>query len=324
METTDTTSELDGLVEAMLQSYRADPRGQFINKRFIPSRDEIIAIVRLLLAVFYPGYHGRQDLTDDNVRYHVGSVLMALREKLERQVELCLCHGEESGEGHRPDVPRCAKYSKGVARSFLQRLPEIRARLLLDVQAAWDGDPAATGLDEVILAYPGLLAVTVYRIAHELHALKVPLMPRIMTEWAHTQTGADIHPGAEIAPRFFIDHATGVVVGETSRIGAGVKLYQGVTLGARSHPRDEGGRLIRGAKRHPTVEDDVTIYANATVLGGETVVGAGSVVGGSVFLTRTVPPGTQVALEAPKLRIASPNTTPALPSEPPQPGPVEL
>lgn len=307
---TDTARPLDDLVAAMLQSYRADPRGQFINKKFIPSRDEIITIVRLLLAVFYPGFHGRQDLTDENVRYHVGSVLMALREKLERQVELCLCHGEESDEGLSPDVPRCAKRSERVAGEFLQKLPGIRAQLLEDVQAAWEGDPAATGLDEVILAYPGLLAVTVYRIAHELHVLGVPLMPRIMTEWAHTQTGADIHPGAQIAPRFFIDHATGVVVGETSNIGEGVKLYQGVTLGARSHPRDEGGRLIRGAKRHPTVEDGVTIYANATVLGGETTVGAGSLVGGSVFLTRTVPPGTQVALEAPKLRIASSSNPP--------------
>ena len=161
----------------------------------------------------------------------------------------------------------------------------MRDELILDVQAAYDGDPAASSLDEVILAYPGMLAVTVHRVAHELHVMGVPLMPRIMSEWAHSRSGADIHPGARIGRSFFIDHATGVVVGETTTIGSNVKLYQGVTLGALSIPRDERGRVIRDTKRHPTVEDGVTVYANATVLGGETVLGADSVVGGSVFVT---------------------------------------
>jgi serine O-acetyltransferase len=188
---------------------------------------------------------------------------------------------------------------------FLSRLPEIRALLVRDVQAAFDGDPAATNLDEVILAYPGVLAVSVYRIAHALYDLGVPMMARIMTEWAHSKTGCDIHPGAKIGGGFFIDHATGVVIGETTEIGEGVKLYQGVTLGALSLPKDDSGHIIRGRKRHPTVEDGATLYANATVLGGQTVVGAQSVIGGSVFLTRSIPARSRVSLKEPDLRVAS-------------------
>jgi serine O-acetyltransferase len=172
-----------------------------------------------------------------------------------------------------------------------------------DVQAAYDGDPAATGFDEILLAYPGLVALTVHRVAHELYTMHIPLMPRIMAEWAHAQSGVDIHPGAKIGRRFFIDHGTGVVIGETTIIGDDVKLYQGVTLGALSIQKDAHGRVIRSTKRHPTVEDRVTIYANATVLGGETVIGAGSVVGGSVFLTKSVPPGARVGVKAPELRV---------------------
>jgi serine O-acetyltransferase len=166
-----------------------------------------------------------------------------------------------------------------------------------------DGDPAAQSLDEIVMAYPGFLAVTVYRLAHELHQLGIPLMPRIMTEWAHARTGADIHPGARIGRSFFIDHATGVVIGETSDIGDHVKLYQGVTLGALSFPRDDEGNLIRNTKRHPTVESGATIYANATILGGKTVVGAGSVIGGSVFVVKSVPQGSRVALKPPELTV---------------------
>jgi serine O-acetyltransferase len=172
------------------------------------------------------------------------------------------------------------------------------------VQAAFDGDPAATGTDEVILAYPGLLAVSVYRIAHALHELGVPMMPRIMTEWAHARTGCDIHPTAEIGASFFIDHATGVVIGATTKIGTGVRLYQGVTLGALSLPRDAAGQVIRSEKRHPTIENGVTIYANATVLGGQTVVGADSIIGGSVFISRSVPPRSRVSLKEPDLRLS--------------------
>lgn len=299
----DEDSDLPELVNSLVSSYRGDHRAHHINRRFLPSREEIIEIVSLLLQLMYPGYHGRQDLTDQNISYHVGVLLTSLRQKLIQQTSLCLCFASElqgpapsSSNEHRADA-------RTIATQFLHRLPTIRATLITDVQAAYDGDPAAVTLDEIILSYPGLLAVSVYRLAHEIHRLGVPLMPRIMTEWAHAQTGADIHPGAEIGPSFFLDHATGVVIGETTKIGANVKLYQGVTLGALSHPRDESGRVIRGTKRHPTVDDHVTIYANATVLGGTTTLGEGTIVGGSVFLTQSVPPRSRVAAKLPELQV---------------------
>ena len=291
---------LEALVDGLLASYRRDPRGQHVNRRFLPSRDEILEIVQLLLRLFYPGYFGRQDLTDENLEYHVGTLLSSLREKVQRQVETCLCSASES-EGSLTGA--CGDRARQVTTAFLERLPAIREALIEDVQAAYDGDPAATSFDEVILAYPGLLAITVHRIAHELHVMGVPLMPRIMSEWAHSQSGADIHPGARIGSSFFIDHATGVVVGETTAIGSSVKLYQGVTLGALSIPKDARGRVIRDTKRHPTVEDNVTVYANATVLGGQTVIGADSIVGGSVFVTQSVPPSTRVALRPPEMTL---------------------
>jgi serine O-acetyltransferase len=301
----------------MLASYEHDPRAHHIDRRYLPSREEIIALLRLLLQLFYPGYFGRQDLTHESIRYQTGVILELLREKLECQLELSLRHGGELESQANPSVAtqgldECATHAKLLTARFLERLPELRRALIADVQAAYEGDPAACNLDEVILAYPSVLAVTVYRVAHEFYRMGVPLLPRIMTEWAHAQTGADIHPGAQIGDSFFIDHATGAVVGETTVIGAHVKLYQGVTLGARSLPRDERGRIIRGSKRHPTVEDRVTVYANATVLGGETTLGEGSVIGGSTFVTESVPAHAHVALKAPELRVvqAPPERTP--------------
>lgn len=302
MVTSKDASALDQLTDALLASYRTDPRGTRIGRRYLPSRDAIISITRNLLALLYPGYQGRQDLTADGLRFHVGSLLDTVRQALLDQVALCLSYREEvDGQPH--NDPACRTRAAVVVDTFLQGLPNVRRVLVEDVQAAFDGDPAATNLDEIILAYPGLLAISVYRLAHELHLLGVQLMPRIMTEWAHAKTGADIHPGARIGASFFLDHATGAVVGETTDIGANVKLYQGVTLGALSHPKDERGRVIRGTKRHPTVEDGVTIYANATVLGGATVLGKGSLVGGSVFLTHSVPAGTRVAIKPPELTL---------------------
>jgi serine O-acetyltransferase len=312
------------LVEGLIESYRSQPRAHHINRRFLPSRDEIIEIIELLLQLLYPGYYGRQDLTDQNLPYHIGVLLSTVRDKLQRQISVCLCyHKEASGECPEAAAALSRRHAADLASRFLRRLPEIRAVLISDVQAAYDGDPAATHLDEIILAYPGLLAVTVYRVAHALHELGVPLMPRIMTEWAHARTGTDIHPGATIGPRFFIDHATGVVIGETTHIGENVKLYQGVTLGALSHPRDEHGRVIRNTKRHPTVEDNVTIYANATILGGQTTVGASTIVGGSVFLAQSVAPHSRVAVKPPELQLrlsrsAAPPNPPAPPEEIPQ------
>jgi len=301
---------LDRAVEAVLASYQSDTRGQRVGRKFLPSRQAIEEVVRLFFEVFYPGYYGRQDLTQAELRYHVGTLLSTLHQRLACQIEQCLCFSAEE-EGLGDDTEGCSAHAKSLADRMILRVPEMRAALIEDIQAAYDGDPAAQSLDEIVLSYPGLLAVTVHRVAHELWAMGIPLMPRIMSEWAHARSGADIHPGATIGRRFFIDHATGVVVGETTAIGDGAKLYQGVTLGALSHPRDEQGRVIRNAKRHPTVEADVTLYANATVLGGSTVVGSGTVVGGSVFLTRSVPPGSKVAMKPPELRVVRPGSTPA-------------
>ncbi|HRG97342.1 MAG TPA: serine O-acetyltransferase [Polyangiaceae bacterium] len=287
--------ELESFVAAMTQSYAGDPRGHRLNRRYMPSKEVVAEIVELCLEVFFPGYFGRQDLTDRNLAEHLRGLFGELHARLVVQIEQCLCHAIEEGDDDSRAYADCAGYTAQLSLRLLGRLPALRAALLEDMQAALEGDPAAHGLDEVILAYPGFLAVAVHRVAHELYEMGVPLMPRMMSEWAHSVTGCDIHPGATIGHRFFIDHATGTVVGETSVIGDGVKLYQGVTLGALSHPRDASGRVIRNVRRHPTVEDDVTIYANATVLGGTTVVGRGSVVGGSVFVTKSVAPASLVS-----------------------------
>ena len=294
---------LSGLVDEIVASYDSDERTRHIDRGFLPSRAEIVEIVQLLLELAYPGHYGRQNLNRHNVKFHVGELLPKIGEKLFEQILQCLCYQEElEGRTEQGTAP-CDKNARRITLAFLERLPAIRDVLAGDVQAAFDGDPAAVNTDEVILAYPGVLAVTVYRFAHELHRLEVPLMPRIMTEWAHAVTGVDIHPGATIGRSFFIDHATGVVIGETTEIGESVKLYQGVTLGALSFPKDERGRLIRGYKRHPTVCDQVTIYANATVLGGETELGAESVVGASVFLTSSIPSNASASLEAPQIKL---------------------
>src|ERR1700688_4027117 len=295
---------LEALPGELLGSYMGDERARRISRRYLPSREAIVEILESVLDLMYPGYFARRDLSSENLGAHVAQMVAALVPKLEREIEHCLCYGREREAG-RPEFGECAPRARELAEIFLRRLPEIRGLLIRDVQAAFDGDPAALNLDEIILAYPGVLAVSVYRIAHALYDLGVPMMARIMTEWAHSKTGCDIHPGATIGAAFFIDHATGVVIGETTQIGEGVKLYQGVTLGALSLPRDASGYLIRGRKRHPTVENGSTLYANATVLGGQTVVGAESVIGGSVFLTRSIPPRSRVSLKEPDLRVAS-------------------
>jgi serine O-acetyltransferase len=289
---------LPELVRQIVDSYESRQRTCYLDKASLPNRAATIEIVKLLLGLAYPGYHGRQGLTRHNVEYHVGELVPCIGQKLDQEIDHALSYQQEAG-----DTPQDQPKSREITLQFLERISAIREQLAGDVQAAYDGDPAAVNTDEVILAYPGLLAITVYRFAHELHRMGVPLIPRMMTEWAHTVTGADIHPGADIGRNFFIDHATGVVIGETTEIGDNVKLYQGVTLGALSFPKDERGRLIRGHKRHPTVQDGVTIYANATVLGGRTVIGESAVIGGSVFLTRSVPPHAVVSLKPPELRV---------------------
>lgn len=299
---TEKDDDLNDVIAALAESYRTDARGARIGRQVLPSREKTIEILELAFQIFYPGIYGRQDLEEEELRFHLGALVATFRSKLARQLELSLCYGAEQ-EGAQASAQGCGPHAKKLAGNLVAKLPKLRAMLVADAQAAYDGDPAASSLDEVVLAYPGLRAVTVHRLAHELYLMGVPILPRIMSEWAHAETGADIHPGARVGASFFVDHATGVVVGETTDIGNHVKLYQGVTLGALSHPRDDQGRVIRNTKRHPTVEDGATLYANATVLGGATVVGSESIVGGSVFLTKSIPKRSRVALKPPELRV---------------------
>lgn len=270
----------------------------------LPNYDVIISVINDLQEIIYPGYRRREGLHRGNVTYHVGNLVDKLHDQLTMQIGRALRHVAKASS-----ACACEQDFEALGQAktilFLEMLPELRHRLAKDVQAAYDGDPACQTVDEVIFCYPGLEAITIYRLAHQLHQLGVPYIPRMMTEWAHSRTGIDIHPGATIGDYFFIDHGTGVVIGETCEIGNHVKIYQGVTLGALSFPTDTEGNLVRGQKRHPTLEDRVVIYANATILGGRTVVGHDSVIGSSVWLTHSVDPHTTVVLEKPKLRMRS-------------------
>ncbi|MCG3181031.1 MAG: hypothetical protein BIFFINMI_03399 [Phycisphaerae bacterium] len=306
------TAHLNELVEAIVASYDADERTQHLDSEFLPNRDEVIELIGELRELLFPGFFTKQKLTGENVRFHVGELLTSIQAKLQWQTYRSLRYRRRSDQAGGPDDhARTEARAAEIVRQFLARIPAIRTMLAGDVQALYDGDPAAKNLDEVVFAYPGLVAISTYRVAHELLLLGAPLLARIMTEWAHSVTGIDIHPGATIGQSFFIDHGTGVVIGETTHIGNNVKLYQGVTLGALSFPKDERGNLIRGQKRHPTIEDDVTIYANATILGGSTFIGRGCIIGGNVFLTKSVPPNTQVQLKSPDLKVKERRDLPA-------------
>ena len=270
-----------------------------LDRRPLPSRDAAVGVLDALQELMFPGYTGAQGLTGAGLRLHVESRVAWLYETLAEQIARAVNHGHRLEDA-------CALTERQAterAEEFLTRLPAVREVLATDVKAAYEGDPAAVCYDEIIFSYPGLYAIMTYRLAHELHALDVPLIPRIMTGHAHSRTGIDIHPGTRVGPAFFIDHGTGVVVGGTAVIGANVKLYQGVTLGAFSFDKDADGQLVRHTKRHPTIEDDVVIYAGATILGGDTTIGRGSVIGGNVWLTHSVPPGTRVLQDSPRLRI---------------------
>jgi len=270
----------------------------------LPNYETIIAVIEDLKEILYPGYRRRDGLHLGNVVYHVGDLIDRLHDRLTLQIARAMCH--EAGKDTQCNPQQRHDFEalgQAKAVQFLKQIPNVRRTLALDVQAAYDGDPACKSLDEVIFCYPGLEAMTVYRLAHCLHELGVPLIPRMMTEWAHSRTGIDIHPGATIGNHFFIDHGTGVVIGETCEIGNQVKLYQGVTLGALSFPTDEQGKLVRDTKRHPTIGDRVVIYANATILGGQTIVGHDAVIGSSVWLTHSVEPHATVMLEKPRLNI---------------------
>lgn len=290
--------ELPGLVEAIIESCRTEPIIAHVDSALIPSKEEVHQLVQRLFDLVFPGYFDHQEVDWAALPYHVGQEVVEVFDRLSLQISRSIrheCRRTESLCSH------CLDTGQRQALEFLRRLPSVRSLVAGDVVAAYRGDPAAKTYDEIVFCYPGLYAVVVQRLAHELHRLGVPLLPRMMTEQAHGQTGIDIHPGARIGREFFIDHGTGVVIGETCEIGDRVTIYQGVTLGALSFPRDEEGDLVRGTKRHPTIEDDVVIYSGATILGGHTVVGSGSVVGGNVWITESLPPGTKVTLEAPRL-----------------------
>lgn len=297
--------QLPLLTNRIVDTYRETNTINHLGHCPLPQYEAVVGILNDLKEVLYPGYRRREKLHLGNVTYYTGDLIDGLHDTLTVQIARALQHEARArhGEPCRPAREDFEARGQAIAIAFLERIPDLRHMLATDVQAAYDGDPACQSLDEVIFCYPGLDAVTVYRLAHELWELGVPLIPRMMTEWAHKETGIDIHPGAQIGRSFFIDHGTGVVIGETCQIGEHVKLYQGVTLGALSFPTDSQGHLIRGKKRHPTIEDRVVIYASATILGGDTVIGHDSVIGSSVWLTSSVEPYATVTMEKPRLRI---------------------
>jgi serine O-acetyltransferase len=284
------------LVSAIVASAQSEPLTRHIDADPLPSRDAVIEITNLLRELIFPGYFGKQDLRTASLSLHVGELVASVRRELFEQARAALRHDASRQGAERPD---CDEAAVSIVERFLATIPAVRATLATDVQAAFAGDPAASTTDEIIFSYPGVLAIAVYRLAHELDALGVPLIPRIMTEYAHSLTGVDIHPGARIGDHFFIDHGTGVVIGETTTIGSHVKLYQGVTLGALS---TRGGQSLRGVKRHPTIENDVTIYSGASILGGDTVIGQGAVIASNVFVTQSVPAQTRVTTRNPELQ----------------------
>lgn len=280
--------------QKLMESYRTQGGINVGDESYLPSKHEVAALCAGIMQLIFPGYHdggvlARLEL-GDITRERVASVSDDLRH---------ICYAALGA-----DIAADAKATDCV-RLLFDRLPEIRAILLADVDAAYEGDPAAPGREEIILSYPFIEAISIQRVAHLLYLEGIPLVPRMMTEWAHGRTGIDIHPGANIGSRFFIDHGTGVVIGETCNIGAGVKLYHGVTLGARSFAKDVQGRIKKGGKRHPDVEDGVTIYPNSTVLGGETVIGRDSTIGGNVFLLHSVPPNSLVYYEEAQIRVVA-------------------
>ncbi len=298
--------QLSELTDLIVDSYQDIGIINHLGHCPLPSSLEIVEIIQDLAEILYPGYRRRQNLHMGNVTYYVGDLVDGLHDRLTQQIARALRYDYDRVHGSDCDKKRAIDFEaqgQATAIDFLESLPDIRRMLALDVQAAYEGDPAASGIDEIIFCYPGLEAITVHRIAHELHRREVPLIPRIMAEWVHSRTGIDIHPGAQIGPSFFIDHGTGVVIGETCEIAAHVKVYQSVTLGALSFPRDEQGNIVRDTKRHPTIEEGVVIYSNATVLGGDTIIGANSVIGAGVSLTRSVEPNTVVTVEKPSLRF---------------------
>ncbi len=292
----DRKQDMQVFVDEILESYQEHPETCSIDRDNRLNRAEIIEILDEIRSLVFPGFFEMKNLNQIAIRYHIGELLEDVQYRLQKQVTRALFHSENAPASEEESKLQAER----IVREFLGTIPALRSILATDVQAAYDGDPAAFNTDEVILSYPGVYAITVNRIAHELHRLGVPLIPRMMTEYAHNLTGIDIHPGAVIGEYFFIDHGTGVVVGETTEIGKRVKIYQGVTLGALS---TRGGQSLRHMKRHPTLGDDVTVYSGASILGGETVIGEGAIIGSNAFITSSVPARTRVSIKNPELQF---------------------
>lgn len=295
--------KIGALVDNISESYKKECYIAPHDLGFLPNRSVIIDTTKALRQLIFPSYFGRTNFRREIQDYHIGDLLVCIIESLTTQFTLALKHQASKSEDLSEEHYRLE--AERICYEFMSKIPQIREFLATDVIAAFDGDPAAKSKDEIIFCYPGVFAISIHRLAHELYKLSVPLIPRIMSEYAHNLTGIDIHPGATIGKYFFIDHGTGVVIGETAIIGEHVKIYQGVTLGALS---TRGGQKLRGVRRHPCLKDEVTVYSGASILGGETVIGKGTVIGSNVFITKSVPEGTKVSIKSPELVIAERST----------------
>jgi serine O-acetyltransferase len=292
--------KLAQIADSLVDSFRKYGGINHLDGANLPLREAVVDITRDLLRLVFPGFYDKEPIHSAQIVGYTSELVSSVARRLETEIYKSL----EYRPCDKCDKKDMAGTAARVTQEFLQELPGVRAILQTDVVAAYEGDPAAISNEEIILAYPGIEAIAVQRMAHPLYQRHVSLIPRIMTEWAHNKTGIDIHPGAQIGQSFFIDHGTGVVIGETTVIGKHVKIYQGVTLGAKSFPKDEKGRVVKGNKRHPNIEDDVTIYAGATILGDVTI-GHGSIIGGNVWLLESVPPKSIVYQEGGQTRIRS-------------------
>ena len=290
--------QIEGVVDRILEDYRHDREIDQMDIFRHPDRDVVVELIYKLRRIIFPGYFRDKNYHIYNAKHNLSMLIEDVMFNLSNQIALVL-----QGSGMVP--AEAMEKAQNLSLAFFEEIPRIRAFVDTDLQASYDGDPAATGMDEIIFSYPGLFAITVYRMAHVLYELGVPMLPRMMTEYAHSLTGIDIHPGATVGKYFFIDHGTGIVVGETTVIGENVKIYQGVTLGALS---TRGGQSLRGKRRHPTIENNVTIYAGASILGGDTVIGKGSVIGSNVFITSSFEPGTTVTIKNQELQFRQRNT----------------
>lgn len=294
------------LVDKIMKNYETFGGMDHLEGKDLPSKKVVIEVLEDLFTVLFPGYFGKEEVTKANIKYFLGATLTSIYTRLTNEVEKSLKYICRKITECPHDV--CQRRAQVVVKELLEKLPEIRSLLSGDIEAAYNGDPAAVSTEEVILSYPCVLAITTYRIAHELYIRGVPLIPRIMSEYVHSLTGIDIHPGAKIGKNFFIDHGTGVVIGETAEIGDNVKLYQGVTLGALSFPKDEKGNIIKGRKRHPTVGNNVVIYSGATLLGADAIIGDNVVIGGNVWITSPVASDTKITIARPELKYKKKKT----------------